>query len=461
MTNADRDNISSPTVEAGSLDSGEHASAQDKGWLGKFFFTPTDATTLGFCRFVLMLGAFFFYRTRNFESWGYVRDSFWQAQWLFERLHWHPLSPGAMGAIGLAWKISLLLGAIGLFTRASCAVAFVLGLYLIGLPNNIGKVDHNDAIVLWSFLVLAIARCGDAWSLDSLLRAARRGDSLQSLNLKPADDIALAHAEYRWPLRVMQVLMAVVFCAAGLAKLRASGLSWALSDNLRNTFIQQQYLSNPPLDWGLWIASHRWLCVTLAITTLICETAAPLALFSRTARWLLLPSLFLMQVGNELVLGINFRQFMLCYAFWVPWSDLGRSLRRSMNASSPGPVTVLFDGSCGLCKRTMTLVRRLDLLRRVQIMDVMNDWPNVSAKFPTLDQNECLRIMHSVAPGGQVTTGFHAYRTMCKVIPLGWLMLPLLYLPGVPKIGAIVYQKIADGRFRTACRIPIAPTPAR
>ena len=263
---------------------------------------------------------------------------------------------------------------------------------------------------------------------------------------------------------MMQVLMALVFCISGCAKLRTSGVAWAFSDNLRNTFIMQQYLGDPPTNWALWIASQRWLCYTLAAATLLFETTAPLALFSRVARCIIIPSLFFMQVGNELVLGINFRQFMLCYAFWLPWSAIGRGLRHSMQASKPRrKVAVLYDGSCGLCQRTMAIIRRLDLLQKVEILDAMNDWPTIAARYPSLDQDEALRIMHAVDADGRITTGFYAYRTLCKVIPLGWPMLLALYIPGVATIGSIVYERIANGRFRTGCAIearpPLVPSP--
>jgi predicted DCC family thiol-disulfide oxidoreductase YuxK len=431
-----RTTMNSPVVGADSLN---RLGPMESVW-SRFWFAPADAATLGFCRFVVLCGAFLYYGGRNFESWGYVRDSFWQSTWLFMHLHWRPLSPGPMETLGIVWKAALLLGGIGLFTRVSCGVAFGLGLYLLGLSNNIGKVDHNDGIVLWSFLVMAIARSGDGWSIDSLLRAAR-GKIAPSL-----------HAEYRWPPRMMQVLMAVVFCIAGIAKLRASGLAWAFSDNLRNTFIMQYYLSDPPLrGLLLWIASQRWLCEFLAISTLVCETGAPLALVSRWARWILIPSLFLMQLGNELVLGINFRQFMLCYVFWVPWSDVGREIRG--RASQQKKVAVLYDGSCGLCQRTMAVIRRIDLLNKVEILDAMNKWPSIANRFSSLNQDECLRVMHAIHTSGRVTTGFDAYRTIARAVPLGWLLLPLMYVPGVPAVGRAAYQRIANRRHRSGCAV--------
>jgi predicted DCC family thiol-disulfide oxidoreductase YuxK len=417
-----------------------------------FWFKPDGPETLGFIRLLIMLGGFLYYRTLNLESWGYTQQSMFQPISFFKALHLHPYSPHVMAALGFIWKASLILGAIGLFSRASCAIAFILGLYLVGLPDNLGKIDHNDGIMLWSFLVLAIGRSGDAWSLDRLIRTARGKGSPLSLK-----DPKEAHAEYRWPVRMMQFMMAMIFCLCGIAKLRFSGLAWAFSDNLKNLFILQHYVSKPPTDWSLTLAAYPKLCEFLALMTLIVETSMPLALFNKWARWFLLVSLFMMQLGNEVLLGINFRQFMLCYAWWIPWSDVGRFLRTALGGNNPPALTVLFDGSCGLCQRTVNIIRRIDLRHRVEIIDALNDWETVAKRYPTLTQDQCMLTMHAVDDKGAVTTGFFAYRRLCALIPMWWPMFPFLFIPPVPAVGQAVYQKVADRRFRNGCGINDRP----
>ena len=425
-----------------------------------FWFAPADPRALGFSRLVVVLGALAYYGRVDFQSWGYVRDSFWVPVFPFKNLHLHPLGPTAMWALGLVWKASLLLGGIGLFTRTSCGVAFVLGLYLLGLPNNLGKIDHADGLALWALGVLAVARSGDSWSIDAVVAAA-----LGKLNPRamvgpppgPAGVVRRAdHAEYRWPVRAMQVLMALIFFASGTAKLHRSGFrAWVFSDNLRNTMLMQQYLHSPWVDWGVWIADHRLVCWALAAGAITAETLAPLALFSRPVRRVLIPSLLLMQVGNQAILGIDFRQFMLVYAFWVNWPWVGWVARRMVAQSRwlPRRHTILFDGSCGICTRTMAVFRRLDLLRRTEVMDVINDWPAVAARYPAMSQTECLRSMYSVDDRGQATDGFDAYRQLAYAIPLAWPIVPLLYVPGVPLVGRRVYRYVAEHRFDAGCGI--------
>ena len=97
-----------------------------------------------------------------------------------------------------------------------------VGAYLMGLPHNFGQTQHFDTLVVFASGALALSRAGDACSFDGLIAAAR-GRSLSP----PPDD-----GEYRWPIRFVWVAMALIFCAAGVSKLRHSGLEWIFSDNL-------------------------------------------------------------------------------------------------------------------------------------------------------------------------------------------------------------------------------------
>lgn len=128
-----------------------------------------------------------------------------------------------------------------------------------------------------------------------------------------------------------------------------------------------------------------------------------------------------------------------------------------------GRLTVLFDGDCGLCQRTMTVIRRLDVFGRVEICDVLRQWRILQNRYPQLSHRACIDDMHAVTETGAVFTGFAAYRALAWVLPAGWLLLPLLYLPGVAWAGQRVYRRIADSRYHNGCpvRAPSPPAAAR
>lgn len=287
----------------------------------RFWFEPVPATNLGVVRLLIFAGSLLFFWNKDFAQYADTPAAYWNPCYLFMKLHLSVFSAQTLLVLGWIWKVSLVTSAIGLFTRVSTWIAFLLSLYLLGLPNNIGKIDHGEMILIFSYLILAVARSGDAWSVDRLI--ARR--------LGKAPPEVPVHGEYKWPIRMGWVLITILFCAAGIAKLRTYGFAWpfpkwAMSDNLRNLFLQMHYLGRPPLKWGLWLAQYPTVCKLMALATVVVEVSLPLAIVSRWARWVLVPSIFIMQLGNDLLLGVPFRQFMLAYVFFIPWDWVGMKL---------------------------------------------------------------------------------------------------------------------------------------
>jgi hypothetical protein len=222
----------------------------------------------------------------------------------------------------IVWKIALGLSGIGFLTRASTVTAFILGTYLLGLPHSFGGTSHGDAILVFVLGIMALSRCGDSVSVDALILAARR-------NSHRSEEPALLDDEYTWPVRMVWWVMAWVFLAAGVSKIRHSGLAWVTSDTMAIILTASHYhLANrdPLTSSGLQIAQHLWLCRFLAAATLAIELGFPLALLSRRARAVFVPSAFLMQTGIRILMGPVFDQFVICYLFWIPWDRAGLSL---------------------------------------------------------------------------------------------------------------------------------------
>jgi predicted DCC family thiol-disulfide oxidoreductase YuxK len=139
------------------------------------------------------------------------------------------------------------------------------------------------------------------------------------------------------------------------------------------------------------------------------------------------------------------------------WTAVAASIRRYAPPSGASR-TVVFDGSCGICKRTIAVLRRLDVLGRLQIADARADWLRLAAAYPFLNAEACLTDMHVIVTrkhlAFSVVTGFDAYRSMAWVIPIAWPLLPLLYVPGVPAVGRRVYRFVASHRAST-CPVPV------
>src|SRR5579863_9517 len=208
-----------------------------------FWFEDASPDNLGLCRIVLFGTMFLYYvfaprifpsrgYLADFVPWGSVSRVFWSPVWLISVLHLPPASTQVLGVMQTTWRIALLFGCIGLFTRVSTAICFVFGLYFFGLPASFGRIHHTEHVLIFSFLIMAFSRCGDAWSVDALIRKGRAG----AVKEPPA-----LSGEYTWPVRMIWVVMALMYFAAGVSKIRHSGFEWINSDTMATFLIAHAY----------------------------------------------------------------------------------------------------------------------------------------------------------------------------------------------------------------------------
>ncbi len=285
-----------------------------------YFFSSSDPFDLAIARILFFGGIALLYVPADFRLWATVSHVFWMPVSLLAIPGIGILPAATIGILQVIWKISLVFTCIGLLTPISAAIAAIVGVYLLGLQNSMGKTDHFDAIVVFICLVFAVAKPTPVWSVDGSWRARHRPSSPPP-----------ASGEYTWPIKSVWLLMALIFFASGFSKLRHSGFSWVTSQNMAIMLVKQHYWAspvNPTLNAGLWIASQPWLYHSLAAATLALELCYPLALLSPFIRWIVVPSMMLTQIGIFLVMGPSFPQFLLANAFWVPWNRLRKKILR-------------------------------------------------------------------------------------------------------------------------------------
>jgi hypothetical protein len=297
-----------------------------------FWFEPSSPLDLGVSRALFYAGLLVMYGWVDFSAWGEVSRAFWMPLPAFGALGLTPAGAGTLAGAELVWRLSLVTSAVGLWTRGSMSIAFVLGFYLLGLPHNFGHTFHFDATLVIALGVLACSRAGDAFSLDAALgrgRSSRSGD-------------------YTWPVRTIWVAMSLMFLAAGIAKLRYGGMAWIFSSNLSivlNRAVYHVSDADPITHIGLFISRHPWMSSALAATTVVVELGFVTALFSRTARMVFVPAAFLMLVGIRVLMGPTFGGFLVANVFWVPWSRVIDAVPALARVRTPEPVAATRDAT--------------------------------------------------------------------------------------------------------------------
>lgn len=135
------------------------------------------------------------------------------------------------------------------FRRRGRWQAFVVGwvcyLVLAGLRSSLGKILHNDVLLLLACVPFLAAR--------------------------DADD----EADCGWPVRAAAVVVAFAYFFAGVAKLRHSGLAWVTGDNMRYILSWGVIDGRAHFDdWTAWVAARPWLCHLSAAGILGLEVGA-------------------------------------------------------------------------------------------------------------------------------------------------------------------------------------------
>ena len=403
--------------------------------IDKALFSPEKPIYLGVCRLVMFGWLFVWYFITDLAFIAEYPVQMWAPVPLLELvgLTAQP-SYAVVTTLKAIWEVSLFLACIGLFTRYSIAASFLIGLYLLAASHSFYKINHSDAGLLMAMFILMLSRCGDAFSVDSLSRVWNQ----KGLSITPPS------GEYRWPVQIIRIIWVIVFFLAGVAKLRNGGMDWMFSDSMANLILRKQYVWEPPTSMAWYFLSHPWTCAAMSAGAVIIELLAPLVLFSKIARLLIVPAMLGMQIGIRLIMGDDFTQFMAIYLFFVPWLFIGALSARFAPSKT---IDVLYDGKCGLCGRTIALLQRLDLLGRLRFRDIVSDWQAIHQNYPAIDREAAFVDMHVVDSSGRVISGFEGYRRMAWACPLGWVFLPLLYFPGVSIVGRRVYRRIADRRM--------------
>ena len=218
------------------------------GWRA-FWFQPEPPQALEVCRILLYAGLLAIFADRDFTICSVLGEIYWRPTSFAHLLFPHGPPPAAIVSwMQLIWKLSLFTSCLGLASRISTTVACFLGLILLELPNNFGKLDHQMAAAGVSLIVMAFSACGRTLSLDSVI-ARRRGKPFPSLSPD----------ETGWPIRTMRVVISMVFFCAACNKLRASGLAWVFSETMQMYLLQRKM-------GGIvtWLVRYPALCSAMA-----------------------------------------------------------------------------------------------------------------------------------------------------------------------------------------------------
>ena len=224
-------------------------------------------------------------------------------------------SPEAVAVLQALALGAAVLATVGLLTRFTLPVAWLAALPLVAMTSSLGKVVHNDVLLLLCLLPLLPSRAGAVWSLDARLRPVARPG--------PA---------FGWPVRTAMVVVAGAYCFSGLAKLLHAGPAWVASGNLRWVLYAASDAQPEPNPFALFVADRPLLAQLVAAATLAVELGFPLVLWRPRLAWVFVPAVVAMHAGIGLTMHLDYSAMAATVlVVFVDWPALADRLR------GPGP----------------------------------------------------------------------------------------------------------------------------
>jgi hypothetical protein len=207
---------------------------------------------------------------------------------------------------------------------------------LIAMTSSIGKVVHNDVLLLLTLVPLLATPTADAWSL-----AALRGRGSGSLRAGGGSS-----PRYGWPVRTAMVVVAGAYFFTGLAKLLHAGPAWVTSGNLRWVLYASSDAQAAPNQVALFVADRPWLAHLVALATLALELSFPLVLVRPRAAWVLVPGVLGLHAGIWVAMGLNYwpmaATVVLVLVDWAALADwLYNQFLRLKKSHRPTPDTTM------------------------------------------------------------------------------------------------------------------------
>ncbi|MGB7156875.1 MAG: DCC1-like thiol-disulfide oxidoreductase family protein [Tepidisphaeraceae bacterium] len=347
-----------------------------------------------------------------------------------------PVNPALAAASYTLLRVFSLTAMIGLFSRTSAALAAIIGLYTLGVPQLFGQTNHYHHLI-WFAAILATSRCGDYLSVDAVVRAAWRAKDAPIEPPRESRDYAL-------PLRFVWLLMGLIYFFPGFWKYWHSGLDWAFSDNFKS----QLHLKWMQLDG--WMPAFRIdrypvLYQLGALGAIVFELTFILFIFFPRLRWI--PAVWGLMFHNLtfLLMRIAFITLQTSYVSLFNWHGIFKRIGQRVYRQ---PMTVFFDGNCKLSRRTVAAMQTFDLFHRVDFVNT-RDGSGGAVEQPGLTwltPQGLTADMHAII-GARSQSGFDAYRAIAWRMPLMWPILPLMYLPPVAAFGRRAYRR----RYAAEC----------
>jgi hypothetical protein len=281
-------------------------------FIDRFLFGWYPAEALGAARFYFGLGLTLYLMSQYpqlllLDAWG-PQFHYTRPIWYFGLLGIDRSVPWLNFPVYAAMVASCLLFAFGKWTKPAIVAILICMFYLKGVRDSFSGDVHHREIPVFALLVLfLVSKCDRMFGID-----ARRK------RLPPIEDW-----EASWPLRAMQVWIAMFYFWALVAKLRLSGLDWftdggriqrtLIARALRDGVTPAGEIAN--LSWAHELAQMPKLVFLIGALVFAFELLFPIILFIKNLRIraVMVGGALLFHIANFVLMNVQFLLYPFVY----------------------------------------------------------------------------------------------------------------------------------------------------
>lgn len=227
------------------------------------------------------------------------------AAWLLP----NPLSLAALKALKVCFAISLVLLALGIFSRLAALASGFFVVALLGTYHAALFYDPSGNITVIIFFILAAApTLGSSLSVDSLWR--KKQDFIDS--------------DYIWPQRLIQFLFFFIYFAAGLSKVLAFN-NWPAAENIIAILKWTRQNFGAGGDGGFrdilhhYIISSPAMAHAIGIVTILFEIMVGIFFFFPKRAYIGALFVAIFHLGIVTTMYFTFALFLPVHLIFIPW----------------------------------------------------------------------------------------------------------------------------------------------
>ncbi len=328
-------------------------------------------------------------------------------------IHIIPLDTNMVSYLSYLFILFCFFSLIGVFTRLSTFITLILGIYLFGIPNLFGKVNHTHHHLIWFTAILCVSRCSDVLSVDAIISSFKNKNSKTSLQPSKI---------YGLPIRFIWILFGVIYFFPGFWKIYNKGIDWIISDNLRNIMYSKWFSLN-------WVPVYRidqypYIIKTAALFTILFELTFIIFIFIPKIRYVVIFGGIIFHNMTSLFMKISFKTLQDCYIVFFDWFKIFNKIGQFVFTKK---YTLIYNtGDNAL--RFVSIIKKLDLLGSLYYSELKDAESDIASDSINKLYNLCENNLYVIESSGNFFYGLSAYIRLTTRIPLLLIFLPIILI---------------------------------